>query len=217
MPRMPCSGLKSATSFTSLAPRTAGRSCVAPSRARPVWLVTRPTRLPLQRRETLRARARRARSSTGGARRAAPARRPARRSRARSRRRVAHGVRRHVGQIAEAATVATRARSGVTSPLPSGWTRFDRNTTNTLRRRIDPERRAGEPGVPERSERQQLAAIRRVRRVDVPAEAAHVRIAGRRRRRRHLRDRERRQDARAVVAARRRAACGRRSTDRRRC
>ena len=31
---------------------------------------------------------------------------------------------------AVAATVATRARSGVTSPLPSGWTRFDRNTTN---------------------------------------------------------------------------------------
>src|SRR5215207_2815805 len=31
---------------------------------------------------------------------------------------------------ADAATVATRARSGVTSPLPSGWTRFDRNTTN---------------------------------------------------------------------------------------
>ena len=31
--------------------------------------------------------------------------------------------------IAEAATVAMRARSGVTSPLPSGWTRFERNTT----------------------------------------------------------------------------------------
>ena len=34
--------------------------------------------------------------------------------------------------IADAATVATRARSGVTSPLPSGWTRFDRNTTNAF-------------------------------------------------------------------------------------
>jgi hypothetical protein len=32
--------------------------------------------------------------------------------------------------IADAAIVATRARSGVTSPLPSGWTRLDRNTTN---------------------------------------------------------------------------------------
>ena len=32
--------------------------------------------------------------------------------------------------MAEAAIVATRARSGVTSPLPSGWTRLDRNTTN---------------------------------------------------------------------------------------
>ena len=32
--------------------------------------------------------------------------------------------------IADAAIVATRARSGVTSPLPSGWTRLDRKTTN---------------------------------------------------------------------------------------
>jgi len=31
--------------------------------------------------------------------------------------------------IADATTVATRARSGVTSPLPSGCTRLDRNTT----------------------------------------------------------------------------------------
>ncbi len=33
-------------------------------------------------------------------------------------------------RIADAATVATRARRGVTSPLPSGCTRLDRNTTN---------------------------------------------------------------------------------------
>ncbi len=32
---------------------------------------------------------------------------------------------------AAAAIVATLARSGVTSPLPSGCTRFDRNTTNS--------------------------------------------------------------------------------------
>ena len=45
MPRMPCSGLKSATSLTSLA--SCSRSiAAAPSRARPVWFVTRPTRLP---------------------------------------------------------------------------------------------------------------------------------------------------------------------------
>ena len=76
------------------------------------------------------------------------------------------------------------------------------------RRRIDPERRAGEAGVAERAERQQLAAVGRERRVDVPAEAAHVRIAGRARRRRHPRDRQRREHARAVAARRRRAACG---------
>ena len=61
---------------------------------------------------------------------------------------------------AAAATVATRARSGVTSPLPSGCTRFDRNTDVDLRLRIDPQRRAGETGVAERSDRKQLAAIR---------------------------------------------------------
>ena len=43
---MPCSGLKSATSFTSGA-RCSRSIVVAPSRARPVWFVTRPTRLPL--------------------------------------------------------------------------------------------------------------------------------------------------------------------------
>ena len=47
------------------------------------------------------------------------------------------------------------------------------------RRRIDPDRRAGEPGVAERAERQQLAAIGRVGRVDVPAEAADVGLARR--------------------------------------
>ena len=60
--------------------------------------------------------------------------------------------------IADATTVATRARSGVTSPLPSGWTRFDRNTTNALRHGIDPERRPGETGVAERAD---AAAARR--------------------------------------------------------
>jgi hypothetical protein len=34
--------------------------------------------------------------------------------------------------IADATTVATRARSGVTSPFPSGCTRLDRKTTNVL-------------------------------------------------------------------------------------
>ena len=67
---------------------------------------------------------------------------PVRRRRQRGRRsgrgrrsEVAPGIRersRRCGQgsSAVAATVATRARSGVTSPLPSGCTRFDRNTTN---------------------------------------------------------------------------------------
>ena len=127
---MPCSGLKSATSVTSFA--SCSRSIVvAPSRARPVWLVTSPTRLPLQRREAARRAARRCRSATGAARGGAggvpdaPKSRPVRR--------VGCGCRRgRRRRSTEAATVATRARSGVTSPLPSGCTRFDRNTTNIL-------------------------------------------------------------------------------------
>ena len=47
-PRMPCSGLNSATSVTPGA--CASRSIVlAPSRERPVWFVSRPTRLPRSR------------------------------------------------------------------------------------------------------------------------------------------------------------------------
>ena len=51
---MPCSGLNSAASFTSLASKIRSIA-VAPSRARPVWLVTSPTRLPASGREALRA------------------------------------------------------------------------------------------------------------------------------------------------------------------
>ena len=207
---MPCSGLKSATSFTSCAVEqqvdrrravarapgvvgdqadalalAAARSPAARRTSRPVMHRRRAAPAPAAVPDGAEVAAR---SSA----RAAP--RPAARPRSPTPRRV-----------------ATRARSGVTSPLPSGCTRFDRNTTNIPRRRIDPQRRAGEAGVAERAERQQLAAVRRVRRVDVPAEAADVRIAGAARRRRHLRDGQRRQDARAAGTRRRRAASGRRS------
>ena len=60
---------------------------------------------------------------------------------------------------------------------------------------IEPQRRAGEPGVPERSDRKQLAAVGGVRRVDVPAEAANVAHPGRRGRRRHARHRRGGEDA----------------------
>ena len=45
MPRMPCSGLKSDTRVTPGAARSTS-IVLTPSRERPVWLVTRPTRLP---------------------------------------------------------------------------------------------------------------------------------------------------------------------------
>ena len=127
MPRMPCSGLNSATSSTSFA--SCRRSiAVAPS-LRPAGVVRdQADALAVERRESLRAQHveaghdRRSRGAGGGSvpdgAEIAPG---------------PHG-RRGVGRLApvsaEAATVATRARSGVTSPLPSGWTRFDRNTTN---------------------------------------------------------------------------------------
>ena len=49
---MPCSGLKSATSCTPGALCSTSIVC-APCAARPVWLVTRPTRLPFKRREAV--------------------------------------------------------------------------------------------------------------------------------------------------------------------
>ena len=104
---------------------------MAPSRARPVWFVTSPTRLPSQRRELLRAQHvdaghdRRARRRGAGDGPQAPKSRPVDQPRVAQR----LSARR---SIADAAIVATRARSGVTSPLPSGCTRFDRKTTNIL-------------------------------------------------------------------------------------
>jgi len=68
-------------------------------------------------------------------------------------------------------------------------------------RRIDPNRRAGKARVSERSDREQFAAIRRERRVDVPAEPASVRLEVRSGGARHLLDGERRQDARALQCA----------------
>ena len=152
-----------------LAPRASRSIVAAPSRARPVWFVTRPTRLPRQRREAVGAQhvdARSAPADAGADRRGGV---PVRRNRAPVIRRP-RGRSAGTSVSADAAIVATRARSGVTSPLPSGCTRFDRKTTNMPRRRIEPQRRAGEAGVAERSDRQQLAAIGRERRIDVPAE-----------------------------------------------
>ncbi len=64
--------------------------------------------------------------------------------------------------------------------------------------RIDPDRGPRESRVAERSERQEFAAVHRIRRIDVPAEAADIRLAGRRCRRRHPADGQRRQNARSV-------------------
>ncbi len=122
---MPCSGLKSAARVTSFA--SCSRSMAGtPSRDRPVWLVTRPTRLP---RSAANPAARIASSPvttafgrTAGACGALPWSWPVKYREARER----SGT----DSIADAATVATRARSGVTSPLPSGCSRLDRKITN---------------------------------------------------------------------------------------
>ena len=68
-------------------------------------------------------------------------------------------------------------------------------------RRIDPDAGAGEARVAERADREELAAIRRERAVDVPAQSAHGRHRRRRRARRHPRDRRRREHPRAVQGA----------------
>ncbi len=68
-------------------------------------------------------------------------------------------------------------------------------------RRIDPNRRAGEPRVPEGTDGQQFTPIGRERRIDIPAEASGIALQIRRRRTRHLLHRERREQAPAVVHA----------------
>ena len=60
-----------------------------------------------------------------------------------------------------------------------------------LTRRIDPHRSAGKPSVAVRTDRKQLAAIARIRRIDIPAEAAQNRLIGRALRLGEFLDRER--------------------------
>ena len=67
--------------------------------------------------------------------------------------------------------------------------------------RIKPQARPGEARVAVRADRKQLAARRRVRRVDVPAQSADRRHARRCRARRHARDGRRREDANPVQLA----------------
>ena len=67
--------------------------------------------------------------------------------------------------------------------------------------RIDPQRRACESGVAERSNRQELAAIRREQGIDVPSQPACVSLFSWRRARRHPRHRQRRKNASAAIGA----------------
>ncbi len=71
-----------------------------------------------------------------------------------------------------------------------------------LRRRIDPHRCPRKSRVPERSHRQQIAAIRRERRINIPSKPAQHRRRRRLLRRRHLLDRHRRQDSVATIQQR---------------
>ena len=154
-----------------------------PARARVIGHEAHP--LPAQRREPS---PRRTSSPVSTGNETRGTRRPTRRSRGRS----TPAARAAGGKpvTAAAATVATRARSGVTSPFPSGWTRFDRKTTNMP---VDGSIQSDvpvKPGMSEGANRQQLTAIRRERRSRCPSRgpARSVRIG--RGGARHLLDRE---------------------------
>ena len=107
----------------------ASRSIVAaPSRARPVWLVTRPTRRPASDlKPSARATSTPARTGCAGAAvTGAVCDSNACRLQMDSRAACVTPV------VSDDCTiVATRARSAATSPLPSGWRRLDRNTMYT--------------------------------------------------------------------------------------
>ena len=76
--------------------------------------------------------------------------------------------------IADAATVATRARSGVTSPLPSGCTRFDRKTTNSFVAGSIQSDVPVKPVCPNEPSGSSSPRFDEKRGVEVPAERAHV-------------------------------------------
>ena len=169
---------------------------VAPSRARPVWLVTSPTRLP---RSGANRSARSASSpeTTGGHRPGDRQRRaaeiaPGERCRVETRR---HRLDRRRGDCRH-----PRPERGDVA-LAIGMDAVGQEDDEHPRQRVDPERRAREAGVPERSDRQQLAAVARIAGVDVPAERTQVAILARRHRRGHLRHGERREDPPAAVRA----------------
>ena len=175
VPRMPCSGLKSATSFTSFAPKSTS-IVVAPSRATPGVIGDQADALPAQRREAVGAQhvdaGQHRRATDGGGTvpdgaevTAGPA------PRVRGRRRQA----RHRGRGDGRDARAQRRHVALAVRMHAVRQEDDEHPG----RRIDPDRRAGEAGVPERSDRQQLAAVRRERRIDVPAEAPRCSARGR--------------------------------------
>ena len=103
---------------------------------------------------------------------------------------------------AAAATVAILLRRIPTSPVPSGCSRLDRKITYEIRRGIDPQAGTGESGVSIRGAcRKQIAAVARIRRVDIPAKTTNARHARGRLRRRHGCHRRRRQHARSPEPA----------------
>ena len=222
---MPCSGLKSATSCTPGA--LCSTSIVARAVGRTAGVVgDQADALALERREAVaredvdagQHRCRRCRGCTRVTGEIAEVRAGhAADGRLRNARRGVASDR-FLTPIAAAASVATRAAQRRDVAFAVGMQAAREEDHIAARRRIDPERRAGESGVAERADRKQLAAIRRERRVDVPAEAANARHAGRRRGRGHLARRSAGDSTRVPSqAARRRAASARSATDRARC
>ena len=128
-PRMPCSGLNSATTVTPGA--LCSKSMVdAPVTDFPVWLVMRPTLRPFSI-----AKPSRASTSMPGSTRVVGVAPTGRAASADAPKSVPVKRRSRVcpsgggSRIAEAATVATRARTAPTSPVPSGCRRLDRKIT----------------------------------------------------------------------------------------
>ncbi len=172
-----------------------------PSRATPVWLVSSATLAPARRaKPSARSTSMPVRTGARGA--ASPARADGDRGARRRLRRtggVGGGGRGLRGGGGDDRRQLRPQRHGVALAL--GVDAVGHHHHVGRRRRIDPHRRAGEAGVAERADREQLAAVRREARIEVPAEAADVGLRRRRRRRRHPGDRQRREDAPAVQRA----------------
>ncbi len=171
MPRMPCSGLKSATSVRFFAAWNASMvDC--PPRVRPVWFVRRPILRPASR-----AKPSACSTSMPVIVRSMVMRPPTAPDGSTCAKSWVSTTGAGATRIAPPDDVRHTGAQGGDVALAVGMHPVRQEHDERLRARIHPQRRAREARVAERARRHQVALVGREGRVDVPAEAADVALA----------------------------------------